>query len=428
MKIEWPILSLAEAGVTLLDCDHRTPPAAPEGYPYVTIPQIKDGRLDLSDVRRIAEEHFLDWTKKTRPMANDVVVVRRCSPGDSAHVPPGLEFALGQNLVLLRADGTRVAPVFLRWLVRSPSWWEQVQRFLNVGAVFDSLKCREIPNFRLPVPPIDQQLLIAEVLGSLDEKIALTRRMNQTLEDMAQTLFRSWFVNFDPVRAKAKGRRPEGMDGAMAALFPNRLVESELGNIPEGWANSSIYDVASAAYGTPFASRLFNSQGDGLPLIRIRDLSTHAPTTFTREVLDRQIVVDPGDIVVGMDGEFRVHHWRGPRSLMNQRVCKFVPAPGVSRVFVAQSLIGPMRFFENTKAGTTVIHLGKADIDTIKIVKPPMSIQQVFGNLAEPLLERVLLNEAEARTLADLRDTLLPRLLSGDIRVGEAEAKLAASV
>lgn len=116
----------------------------------------------------------------------------------------------------------------------SPAWWEQVNQFINVGAVFDSLKCADIPNFRLPVPPYEEQKAIAEILGELDDKIELNRRMNATLEAMAQALFKSWFVDFDPVKAKAAGRAPEGMDADTAALFPSELVKSELGLIPKG--------------------------------------------------------------------------------------------------------------------------------------------------------------------------------------------------
>jgi type I restriction enzyme S subunit len=138
---EWPKITLREANVALIDCDHRTPPAANVGYPYVAIPQLRGGRIDLSDARRITREHFLEWTRKARPAASDVILSRRCNPGETAVAPPDLEFALGQNLVLLRADGTKVYPPFLRWLVRSPEWWDQVAKFINVGAVFDSLKC-----------------------------------------------------------------------------------------------------------------------------------------------------------------------------------------------------------------------------------------------------------------------------------------------
>ena len=187
----WRQMTLREAGVSLIDCDHRTPPASETGYPYISIPQLKQGRLELADVRRITRERFLEWTRKARPQPQDVVLSRRCNPGETAVVPEGLECALGQNHVLLRADPARVFPPFLRWLVRSGDWWEQIGRFLNVGAVFDSLKCADIPNFRLPIPPLYEQRAIASVLGALDDKIELNRRMNETLEALAQSLFKA---------------------------------------------------------------------------------------------------------------------------------------------------------------------------------------------------------------------------------------------
>lgn len=144
---EWPTLSLREAGVTLIDCVHKTPAAAPEGYPYIAIPQMKNGTIDIDDARRISAADFREWTKKARPQLHDVVLSRRTNPGVTATFGDRCDFALGQNLVLLRADGCRVRPDFLRWLVRSPGWWQQIEKFLNVGAVFDSLRCADVPRF-----------------------------------------------------------------------------------------------------------------------------------------------------------------------------------------------------------------------------------------------------------------------------------------
>ncbi len=139
------------------------------------------------------------------PQKHDVVLSRRCNPGETANVEATGTFALGQNLVLLRADGTKLYPPFLRYLVKGPEWWNQIEMFLNVGAVFESLRCADVPKFNLTIPPLPEQRRIAEILGALDDKIELNRRMNATQEEIARTLFRSWFVAFDPVRVKARG-------------------------------------------------------------------------------------------------------------------------------------------------------------------------------------------------------------------------------
>ena len=415
MAGEWPTLSLREAHVTLIDCDHRTPPASNAGYPYVAIPQLRNGRIDLSEARRISHEHFVDWTRKAMPAANDVVLSRRCNPGETAFVPPDLEFALGQNLVLLRADGMKVYPPFLRWLVQGPEWWGQIGKFLNVGAIFDSLRCADVPNFELCIPPMPEQLAIAHILSTLDDKIELNRRMNETLEAMARGLFKSWFVDFDPVRAKAEGR-DHGHPKSLADLFPDSFEDSELGEIPKGWELSSVYTAAEVIYGAPFSSAKFNSDGVGKPLIRIRDLVDESPGVFTAEEHPKGYLVKPGDIVVGMEGEFRSYLWGGVDSWLNQRVCVFKPRAGFSSPFVLHSIVGLLAGVEATETATTVIHLGKNDIDRFKIVVPAEPILTVFGQLAEPLFHRIVVAKQEARTLAALRDTLLPKLISGELR------------
>jgi hypothetical protein len=125
--------------------------------------------------------------------------------------------------------------------VRSPAWWQQINAFINVGAVFDSLKCADIPRFQLPIPPLEEQRAIAGILGALDDKIELNRRMNETLEAMARALFKSWFVDFDPVRAKAESR-DRGLPKPIADLFPACLIDSELGRAPEGWEVGRVDD------------------------------------------------------------------------------------------------------------------------------------------------------------------------------------------
>jgi type I restriction enzyme S subunit len=152
---EWNAMTLATASVTLIDCGHKTPQAVEHGYPYVTIPEMKNGRIDFANARKISYADFIEWTKKAKPQLYDVVLSRRTNPGVTASFGAECEFALGQNLVLLRADGTHVLPEFLRWLVSSPAWWSQIEKFNNVGAVFDSLRCadmREVSRPGLPSP------------------------------------------------------------------------------------------------------------------------------------------------------------------------------------------------------------------------------------------------------------------------------------
>ena len=147
-NFEYPAKSLESVGVRLLDCVHKTPKPASSGYPYIAIPNIKGGRLDLSDVRLISEEDYQEWTKKTTPRAGDIILIRRARVGDIAVIPEDLKCAIGQNLVILRSNEKQVFQRYLKWALRGPLYGQEAYKYLNVGAVFDSLNCKDIPNLR----------------------------------------------------------------------------------------------------------------------------------------------------------------------------------------------------------------------------------------------------------------------------------------
>lgn len=418
MGCDWPKMKLREAKVALIDCDHRTPPAAEGGYPYVAIPQLRGGRVDLSEVRRIKREHYLEWTRKAVPSANDVILSRRCNPGETAVVPRDTEFALGQNLVLLRADGTRVYPPFLRWLARGPEWWEQISKFINVGAVFDSLKCADVPNFELRIPPFADQRAISRILDALDDKIELNRRMNETLEAIARTIFKSWFVDFDPVRAKAEGHQPAGMDAETATLFPNSFEESLFGGIPKGWRRMRLDEIAGFLNG--LAMQKF-PPGDGawLPVIKITELNRGDTAGSDRAGadLERQYIVNDGDVLFSWSGSLVVCIWCGGRGALNQHLFKVTSAE-FPRWFYYFWVLEHLPEFQLIAAGkaTTMGHIQRHHLHDATVVVAPGPLLDRASRLLEPLLVRIVSNNVESRTLAALRDTLLPKLLSGEAR------------
>ena len=274
------------------------------------------------------------------------------------------------------------------------------------------------------IPPVSAQAKIAEFLGALDDRITLLRETNTTLEAIAQALFKSWFVDFDPVHAKMQGRAPEGMDEATAALFPDSFEDSELGKVPKGWRIESIYEVAKLVYGAPFASKKFKSDPPGKPLVRIRDLKDERPGVYTEEVHPKGYLLQPGDIAVGMDGEFRAYVWGGEEAWLNQRICVFQPINGANSVFVRLSIAPLLASVEASETATTVIHLGKNDIDRFKILHPGNAVLNSFGLLTTSLYERVVRNKHVIQNLGSIRDTLLPRLISGQLRIKEAKQTL----
>ena len=422
---EWNTLTLHEAGVELLDCVHKTPPATHSGFPYVAIPQMKGGELDLRAARKISKTHFQEWTKKARPHPYDVVLSRRCNPGESAVVREGMEFALGQNLVLLRSTGNKVRPRFLRWLARSNYWWGEIETYRNVGAVFDSLRCADVPNFRLPIPPLREQDQISNLLWALDDKIDLNRRMNETLEAMARAIFKDWFVDFGPVRAKAERRQPPGLAPEIAALFPDALDDVDK---PVGWCSAPLtalvalnpreklskgeiapyLDMASlsttGSWPDPPTLRTFSSgskfrNGDTL-LARITPCLENGKTAYVRCLV--------GGAVGWGSTEFIVMR---PINPVPAEYGYLLARNQSFRQYAIQSMTG-------TSGRQRVQTKALADYT---VTVPDVGVLEAFREAVAPWFRKVRANAEESETLAQLRDLLLPKLMSGEIRLKDAE-------
>jgi type I restriction enzyme S subunit len=326
------------------------------------------------------------------------------------------------NTVLYVTDFLGNDPRFVFYFLRQLD----LRRF-DSGSVQASLNRNYIYPISIRVPGLNEQRIIAHILGTLDDKIEANRGMNETLEAMARALFKSWFVDFDPVRAKAEGR-DQSLEEAIAGLFPDTFVDSEIAEMPKGWMVQSIYEIADVVYGAPFASAQFNTQRVGEPLVRIRDLSDESPSVWTPEVHAKGYKIHPGDIVVGMDGEFRAYLWGGEEAWLNQRVCVFIPKQGYSAAYVRNSIFGPLSDVEATETGTTVIHLGKGDIDRFLVVVPSPAVLAAFNQFCEKWYDRIVVAKRESRALAALRDALLPKLISGELRVKDAEKRVEALV
>ena len=398
---DWPVMTLKEAHVSLIDCVHKTPATVAIGFPYVTIPQMKNGRIDFADARRISRSDFLEWTKKARPQIHDVVLSRRTNPGVTATFGSECEFALGQNLVLLRADGAFVCPEFLRWLLVSPAWWEQIRKFNNVGALFDSLRCADVPRFELPIPPKHHQRAIASVLASLDDKIELNRRMNETLEATTRAIFKDWFVDFGPTRAKMEGRA-RYLAADLWALFADRLDET---GRPEGWGERRVEDVLELAYGKALAA---DQRLEGqIPVYGSGGITGYHNTPL----------IDGPSIIVGRKGTVGSLYWEdGPFFPIDTVFYVKPKAPLTFCLYLLQTL-----GLEGMNTDAAVPGLNRNNVYRLLLPWAPDSIRRAFDDLASPLRQMMRANSHESDSLVQARDLLLPKLMSGEIRVGDAE-------
>lgn len=427
MSCNWRKMTLKEAGVILIDCDHKTPKAQESGRPYVGIPQLKDCRITLDGARLISEEDFSHWRRKAKPQEHDVILSRRCNPGETGYVTGNLEIALGQNLVLLRADGENIYPPFLRWLTRGKYWWNQVNAFINVGAVFESLKCADIPKFGILVPSMEEQMLLTNCMSAIDDKIALNSQTNQTLEQMAQAIFKSWFVDFDPVKAKMNGEQPEGMDAATASLFPEKLV-SETG-LPEGWVQSEIGDeVIVVGGGTPSKKNDDFWVDGGIHWTSPKDLSG----VQDKVLLDTASKVTEAGLKKISSGLLPIDtvllSSRAPVGYLalakvpmaiNQGYIAMKCEKQLPPEFVLQWCVHRMDEIKQRASGSTFAEISKKSFKPISVVVPSGEVLSAYRKVVKPLYDTITSNARQNEQLSTLRDTLLPKLLSGEVNLEE---------
>jgi type I restriction enzyme S subunit len=282
----------------------------------------------------------------------------------------------------------------------------------------------DIPDFPIRVPKdLGEQRAIARILGALDDKIELNRRMNETLEAMARALFNSWFVDFDPVRAKAEGRDP-GLPKPIADLFPTRLVDSELGDIPKDWTIKPLDELARFVNGLALQKYPPARVGKSLPVIKIAQLRSRDTIGADRASadLDPDYIVQDEVILFSWSGSLECVLWAGGPGALNQHLFKVIPA-SYPHWLCYLGIHLHLEDFRHIAAGkaTTMGHIQRHHLSDARLAVPPPALMSAASGIIEPIVESLWRREVQSRTLAAIRAALLPKLISGELRLQEAE-------
>ena len=336
----------------------------------------------------------------------------------------------------MRCDRSKAIPEFVALYFKSPEGQHQLlANTSQVGVPSIAQPVTYLRTIRIPLPPLPEQRAIAHVLGTLDDKIELNRRMNETLEGMARALFKSWFVDFDPVRAKMEGRwrRGESLPGMPAELydlFADRLVGSELGEIPEGWEVGVLDDVIELlSGGTPKTAVAEYWDGD-IPWYTAKD----APSPSDVFVLDteRKItragvensatkILPAGTTIITARGTVGKIACLGIPMSMNQTCYGIRGSRGYPDFFTYLNIRMTVGELQHRTHGTIFDTITRQTFKLVDTTIPPAKIAEAFESVVEPIMSRILSNLHESHMLANLRDTLLPKLISGDVRVEPRE-------
>lgn len=413
MKSKWTYRPLGEL---VSFASGGTPSKKRDGYwggtiPWISAKTLKTENIDTSDL--FITEEGLKAGSKIAPKGSILLLTR--GSGLFNGIPIARvekDVAFNQDIKCLDSYGEVENEFIFYWLLSQKDYLMAKVGVTGIGAGKFDLDF--LQKLMIPIPSererksivgfansISEKIRcnakvndkIVTILDAIDRKIECDQQINDNLLEQMQALYKSWFVDY----------RPFG------------------GVMPTSWTQTGIYSLANIIYGAPFASKQFNTEGNGRPIIRIRDLKDQQFATYTTEVHPKGYLLHPGDIVVGMDGEFRPYIWGNDEAWLNQRVCVFENKRPNGKAFLYFT-IKPLLFaIEQTQVATTVIHIGKKDFDAFEIMLPDTELLDAFDVITTPMVEQIVSNSIENKRLAIMRDALLPKLMSGEINVSNIQ-------
>ena len=407
----------------------------PEGVPIVSGQHLHGFRVDDAPGFNFISPEHAQRLANANVQRGDVVFTHAGNIGQAAYIPEGSQFeryVISQRQFYLRCDRSKALPEFVTLYFKSHEGQHQLlANTSQVGVPSIAQPVTYLRTIRIPLPPLPEQRAIAHVLGALDDKIELNRRMNDTLESMAQALFKSWFVDFEPVRAKMEGRwRPgqslPGLPADLYDLFPDRLAASELGEAPEGWGVGALNDaIEILSGGTPKTSVQEYWDG-GIPWYTAKDapsLSDIFVLTTERSISQAGVensstkVLPAGTTIITARGTVGRLACLGVPMAMNQTCYGIRGANGYPDLFTYWNVRNTVSDLQARTHGTVFDTITRETFKIAETVLPPPGVAKAFESVSGSLMKRILDNLNASHALATQRDALLPRLVSGEVRM-----------
>lgn len=360
------------------------------GIPVVMPKDLVGGKISTESIAKVAEIH-VERLSRHKIKEGDILYSRRGDVGRCAFASKNeTNWLCGTGCLRVTLTQDKANPRFIYYQLQTANSVGWVEKHA-VGSTMLNLNTSILSALPIILPPLNIQKRIADILSAYDNIIENNQKQIKLLEEAAQRLYKEWFIDL---------------------RFPGHENIPIHDGVPEGWEKKRLVDIADVQYGFAFDGSLFNSTGNGMPIIRIRNIPSGTTDDYTTETADEQFVVKNGDIVVGMDGEFHINSWCGEDAYLVQRTCRIKPYDSNMNGWLLRAIYEPIKFFEKTVVGATVAHLGKKHIDTIQLLAAPNRYYEPFTVFFEK--RQTLLKQNHK--LAEARDCLLPKLMNGEIK------------
>jgi type I restriction enzyme S subunit len=428
-------ISLKDAVSHIVDNRGKTCPTSDSGMPLIATNCVKSSSLypTKEKIRYVDAETYETWFRG-HPEPGDILFVNKGAPGEVCLVPDPVDFCIAQDMVSLRANEKRIDPSYLFAVLRDRGTKIAIEN-MHVGTMIPHFKKTDFDKLNLPLPSRSDQEFIGQLYLGLSKRIALNQKMNQTLEEIAKAIFKSWFVDFDPVRAKAEGR-PTGLPPEISDLFPVELVDSEIGEIPKGWIKTELDEIAEVIDPHP-SHRAPKAVSDGYPFAGIGDIDEMGNINLAKaRIIAEEAVteqeqtyqINESSVGIGRVGTV------GKVVRLRKQNFRFAISPTLAIVnpraqdlgvfvYLLLKSQGFQRQVENNMTGSTRPAIGIKVLRSLTTALPEQGVKtmQVFQSLTQSMLLKGDLLNSETQILSELRDTLLPKLISGELRIPDAE-------
>jgi type I restriction enzyme S subunit len=434
MSSEWRRVKVEDVCELIVDCVNKTAPVVDYRTPYrmIRTTHIKNGKISLTDEKFVSRETYEKWIRRAKLEIGDVLLTREAPLGSVAMISEENTLFLGQRIVQYRAKREVLDSGFLLYSFLSPDLQSQFHSFGGTGSTVDHIRVPDCDRFEIKLPPLQEQKAIAQILGTLDDKIELNRKTSETLEAMAKALFKSWFVDFDPVRAKAEGR-PTGLPAEISDLFPDSFEDSELGEIPSGWKYSPLAD--RAIYLSRGISPAYCEEGGVLVLNQkcVRDSrvsfeKARRHDTTRKQVIGREVrrfdalVNSTG---VGTLGRVAMMPICQEEVVVDSHVTVVRGGNEQESFFISSALLNRQTEIEALGEGSTgQTELSRVVLGSMPVIFPSSQLISAYFDFALIIQDKIEKNDQASVALASARDALLPKLISGELRIPDAEKML----
>ena len=412
---EWKEYCLNEVIDKCIDYRGRTPKKVESGIPLITAKIVKNGIIQEAN-EFIKYEDYDNWMTRGIPNKGDVVMTTEAPLGEVAQINTDKKIALAQRIITLRGKNGLLDNTFLMYSLQSPVMQSRLEARAS-GTTVLGIKSAELKKVAINLPSIEEQIKISSILSSLDRKIELNNEMNKTLEEMAQALFKRWFVDFEFPNEDSKPYKSSG----------GEMVESELGMIPKGWRVSSLDNIANYLNG--LAMQKYRPESDEfIPVIKIKDLGNGRTDNSSDKAsinIPKQYIINDGDVIFSWSGTLMVKIWTGGIGGLNQHLFKVTSEEYDKWYYYLWTNYHLEKFNAIAKdKATTMGHIKRSNLTEARVLVPDVDVYIRLNNIMKPIIDKIIEVNVQSKQLSELRNSLLPKLMSGEIRVEDIEVNL----